>query len=163
MVSTDASGVTRLIRSSLPERLARRASAGIAFGQRGQERLYSHSPVRVAYTVFGDEAVLQIVATKEMILTAPLTPEQRVFLEERLIKLEQTHAHYRNGDAENEAEAASTIAEQLYYEAVSRALVRVHCQDYGLCVDCNEPIPFARLRDEPQTLRCGPCQARHET
>ena len=32
----------------------------------------------------------------------------------------------------------------------------------GLCVDCRDPIPPARLAARPDAARCAPCQAVHE-
>lgn len=46
--------------------------------------------------------------------------------------------------------------------AISRALLRIRDQRYGLCGDCGEPIPFDRLKAEPQAERCRPCASRHE-
>lgn len=46
--------------------------------------------------------------------------------------------------------------------AVSRALVRLRGDDYGLCIDCGAEIPFDRLKVEPQAERCVPCETRHE-
>ncbi len=46
--------------------------------------------------------------------------------------------------------------------AVSRALVRLHEGDYGMCTDCRAEIPFDRLRVEPQAERCVPCASRRE-
>jgi DnaK suppressor protein len=33
---------------------------------------------------------------------------------------------------------------------------------YGLCADCGEPIPGARLEVNPTALRCATCQGRRE-
>jgi len=33
---------------------------------------------------------------------------------------------------------------------------------YGLCADCGEPIPRARLQANPTSLRCAACQGRRE-
>jgi DnaK suppressor protein len=33
---------------------------------------------------------------------------------------------------------------------------------YGLCLDCGEPIPRARLDANPTALRCAACQGRRE-
>jgi RNA polymerase-binding transcription factor len=33
---------------------------------------------------------------------------------------------------------------------------------YGLCLDCGEPIPHARLDANPTALRCADCQGRRE-
>ena len=35
-------------------------------------------------------------------------------------------------------------------------------EDFGLCQDCEEPIPTKRLEVMPWALRCAPCQARVE-
>lgn len=34
--------------------------------------------------------------------------------------------------------------------------------DFGLCVECGEPIPFKRLRATPTAVRCVDCQERYE-
>jgi RNA polymerase-binding transcription factor DksA len=33
---------------------------------------------------------------------------------------------------------------------------------YGVCGECDQPIPYARLRVQPTALRCARCQALHE-
>lgn len=45
---------------------------------------------------------------------------------------------------------------------VQDALSRIHGDEYGLCIDCGNDIPLARLRAEPAALRCVDCQSRHE-
>lgn len=42
-------------------------------------------------------------------------------------------------------------------EAVTMALDRLAEGTYGLCVDCGEPIPPARLEALPEAERCVPC------
>ena len=42
------------------------------------------------------------------------------------------------------------------------ALARLHEPDFGLCVDCNAEIPYARLSANPIATRCVSCQAKHE-
>lgn len=37
---------------------------------------------------------------------------------------------------------------------VEAALTRVDGERFGLCVDCDEPIPLARLEASPTTQRC---------
>ncbi len=46
--------------------------------------------------------------------------------------------------------------------AVQAARLRLQAGLYGQCVDCGEPIAFARLQAQPAALRCAPCQAGHE-
>lgn len=43
-----------------------------------------------------------------------------------------------------------------------RAQVRLESGDYGYCVDCGEPIGFARLEAYPDTPRCLACQSSTE-
>lgn len=45
---------------------------------------------------------------------------------------------------------------------VEAALARVSAGTYGLCPQCHQPIPAARLRASPTAERCQPCQALHE-
>ena len=45
---------------------------------------------------------------------------------------------------------------------ISRALQRVHDDDYGLCTSCGGEIPFDRLKVEPHALRCVACESRRE-
>lgn len=46
--------------------------------------------------------------------------------------------------------------------AVQAALERIDDGDYGVCIDCDEPIAPARLEVEPWAERCIECQTRHE-
>lgn len=45
---------------------------------------------------------------------------------------------------------------------IDAALQRIQASRYGLCMDCGEPIPLARLRVYPTAKRCRPCQEIHE-
>ncbi|HPP82591.1 MAG TPA: TraR/DksA C4-type zinc finger protein [Rubrivivax sp.] len=45
---------------------------------------------------------------------------------------------------------------------IDAALARIDADGYGLCIDCDNPIPYARLKAEPAALRCVACEARHE-
>jgi RNA polymerase-binding transcription factor DksA len=42
------------------------------------------------------------------------------------------------------------------------ALDRLERGGYGICVECEEPIPHARLRVVPEAATCVPCQERRE-
>ena len=63
---------------------------------------------------------------------------------------------------EHEVEGLVSDIDSSEFQSISDALQRVHHADYGLCIDCQSPIPFDRLRVEPQALRCAGCQTRHE-
>jgi len=45
---------------------------------------------------------------------------------------------------------------------MDEALARLVAGRYGLCAECEEPIPVARLRALPFAVRCLPCQERWE-
>lgn len=42
------------------------------------------------------------------------------------------------------------------------ALARVDAGTYGLCLECDEPIGYARLRARPETPLCRRCQQARE-
>jgi RNA polymerase-binding transcription factor DksA len=46
--------------------------------------------------------------------------------------------------------------------AVTDAQKRLQAADYGLCIDCQQAIPFERLQIEPEALRCVACQSQLE-
>lgn len=39
---------------------------------------------------------------------------------------------------------------------------RLAADAYGICIDCAEPVPYARLRAYPAAKRCIRCQEIHE-
>ena len=45
---------------------------------------------------------------------------------------------------------------------VENALLRLRWNAYGPCMDCGEPIGYARLRAQPAAARCIACQERRE-
>lgn len=47
-------------------------------------------------------------------------------------------------------------------EEVTRALEEIEAGRYGICRDCGDPIPAARLRVLPSATRCVACQASTE-
>ncbi len=44
-----------------------------------------------------------------------------------------------------------------------RARARLAAGDFGYCLDCGEPVGFARLQAYPDTLRCLACQSAEES
>lgn len=58
---------------------------------------------------------------------------------------------------------ARDLREAQALRAVNLALERIRAGTYGICVDCGEEIPVARLRVEPEAERCVACQQRWET
>ena len=61
--------------------------------------------------------------------------------------------------SDREVDQALTDIDQQQLDALGQALARIHDADFGLCADCELPIPFARLQVEPEALRCVTCQA----
>ena len=47
-------------------------------------------------------------------------------------------------------------------QANEAALRAWHDGRYGVCIDCDEPIPYERLHAYPSALRCIRCQERFE-
>ena len=45
---------------------------------------------------------------------------------------------------------------------IDAALQRLSAGTYGNCVDCDQPIPMARLQAEPTAARCVQCQELYE-
>jgi DnaK suppressor protein len=47
-------------------------------------------------------------------------------------------------------------------DEIDAALLRIDDGEYGLCIDCEEPIDLRRLRAHPAALRCAGCQQSFE-
>jgi len=47
--------------------------------------------------------------------------------------------------------------------AIERALVRLDSGEYGICIDCDEPINPKRLEFDPTVRRCIRCAGRAES
>lgn len=45
---------------------------------------------------------------------------------------------------------------------IDAALRRIDAGRYGVCIDCGNDIPLARLQAQPSAERCIACQQRHE-
>lgn len=62
----------------------------------------------------------------------------------------------RQADVTHLARSATALRD------IEAALARIDHGDYGLCVDCEEPIDLRRLQAHPAALRCARCQQRFE-
>lgn len=62
----------------------------------------------------------------------------------------------RQADVTHLARTATALHE------IESALARLDAGDYGLCIDCDEPIDLRRLRAHPAALRCARCQQEFE-
>ncbi len=69
-------------------------------------------------------------------------------------------------DAAAEAQRTMDIAQLSHTTTelaeIDAALARVNENTYGDCVECGEPIGFARLQVQPMAVRCAPCQGKRE-
>jgi DnaK suppressor protein len=45
---------------------------------------------------------------------------------------------------------------------IDRAFARIDEEDFGLCADCEEEIPFKRLQLVPYATLCAQCQAKRD-
>lgn len=45
---------------------------------------------------------------------------------------------------------------------VEAALARLSQDDFGVCIDCGEPVGLLRLKANPAAVRCHACQSRRE-
>lgn len=52
--------------------------------------------------------------------------------------------------------------ERLELADIEQALARLHGETYGVCIDCDAPIGYARLEAYPTAKRCLSCQEKHE-
>ena len=59
---------------------------------------------------------------------------------------------------EREVDLGLSDLETRELDALGRALRRVRDSGYGICIACEAPIPFDRLKAEPQAERCVPCE-----
>lgn len=60
---------------------------------------------------------------------------------------------------EREQLAALLAAERVRLGEVDAALARLAAGTHGVCVDCGQPIPAARLEARPAASRCVACAA----
>jgi DnaK suppressor protein len=65
-------------------------------------------------------------------------------------------------DADREVDLALSDREVVELAKIDSALQRLDSGNYGVCADCGEPIPIARLRLEPEALRCVRCATSRE-
>lgn len=61
-------------------------------------------------------------------------------------------------DLETSIEVAEIERDLRELRRAKQALLRLHSPEFGLCTDCGEEIPFARLAAEPSATRCMACQ-----
>ncbi|WP_240920813.1 TraR/DksA C4-type zinc finger protein [Rubrivivax sp. JA1026] len=75
---------------------------------------------------------------------------------------EQDHDDQPQREDERDVDMALSDLELRELGEVSAALRRLQAGAYGRCADCDEAIPFDRLKAEPWALRCVGCESRRE-
>jgi DnaK suppressor protein len=84
-------------------------------------------------------------------LTKPIPPDNAIG---RLTRMEAINSKSINEKALQEA--------TLTLSSLERVLPRIGDPDFGLCTDCQEPIPFGRLMIMPESDLCVPCLEQRE-
>lgn len=105
-----------------------------------------------------------ITASQRAQLADTLQSHRRALEHQRDVRLtlqsDPDGAVPRAGDQDVDATLSNLDTQAL--GAVIRAINRIEGDDYGLCADCGQPIPYVRLNIEPQATRCVACESRHE-
>ncbi len=91
------------------------------------------------------KAIKEGIAAYEL-LTKPVAPDNAIG---RLTRMEAINSKSIN-------EAALRKAKETRFK-LERALARIDNPDFGVCVECEEPIPTARLMILPETDLCVQC------
>ena len=98
--------------------------------------------------------------------------DQRQKLETRLNKISTGHLANGAVNADSQEQATENANDEVYdgleanaiehLEAIKAALARMTEGAYGICVDCDEKIPVARLKALPFAVRCVACESARE-
>lgn len=83
------------------------------------------------------------------LLTKPISPDNAIG---RLTRMDAINSKSMNEAALNRSKETLSKLE--------RALLQIDTPDFGLCRECEEPIPFARLMILPETDLCVQCAAK---
>lgn len=78
---------------------------------------------------------------------------------------QQSVGRVSRGDALQQQAMASANREayERQLRLIAAALRRIADDDYGFCLECDEPIAVARLRAQPEVRLCLACQAAQES
>lgn len=76
--------------------------------------------------------------------------------------LEQDFAEQAVERENDEVMDALGAAARAELQQIRKALARIDRSEYGICVDCGEPIPLQRLQALPFSERCVACQERND-
>ncbi len=100
---------------------------------------------------------------RQRVLAAILREERRTRAEPPQPRSDpQDFADAAQATEEEIVEVATLERRRHLLAQVDEALCRLAAGRYGVCVECGERIPVARLRALPFAVRCCPCQERFE-
>lgn len=108
-----------------------------------KQKLKKHIRTRI------EELKKDIIAYKE--LSKPVSPDNAIG---RITRMEAISSKSINEASLDSAKFALTKLEQ--------ALKLINDPDFGLCYECEEPIPFARLMIMPESNLCVKCAEKNE-
>jgi len=67
-----------------------------------------------------------------------------------------------NSDIMRRSELRFATRESLYLKKVSKTLIHMETEEYGLCEDCGGNISFTRLKARPTSTMCITCKEESE-
>ena len=65
-------------------------------------------------------------------------------------------------EAMGESHVANSILDEsrLRLTRLQNTLSRIERDDFGICIECEEPIAFERLKIRPESVRCAACESK---
>lgn len=112
---------------------------------------HSNMPMRKSanYTDIQNELHrLRAVLTRETMMSHMIMTEPELFPD----PVDQAAAEY---ELDVSLSVMSLAIEKL--RRIEQALTSLHARSYGICSRCDQEIPYARLKVQPDSLYCVPC------
>ena len=91
---------------------------------------------------------LRAVLTRETMMSHMIMTEPELFPD----PVDQAAAEY---ELDVSLSVMSLAIEKL--RRIEQALTSLHTRSYGICSHCDQEIPYARLKVQPDSLYCVPC------
>jgi DnaK suppressor protein len=119
-----------------------------------------------AHLTAGQRALLEAALVQRQLqldrqLAGELSGNSRVEHARELLR-QDTGDRVRHGD-DRDVDLARSDKDLQELGSVCEARRRLQGAGYGVCADCDEPIPFDRLKLEPWALRCVACESKRDT
>jgi DnaK suppressor protein len=119
-----------------------------------------------AHLTAGQRALLEAALVQRQLqldrqLAGELSGNSRVEHARELLQ-QDTGDRVRHGD-DRDVDLARSDKDLQELGSVCEARRRLQGAGYGVCADCDEPIPFDRLKLEPWALRCVACESKRDT